>query len=57
MLLRRLQSDQELIGVSHVVVDEVHERSGKRMEQDAMEIYLQHEHALTFYLSFSYSRL
>jgi ATP-dependent RNA helicase DHX36 len=26
ILLRRLQSDPELTGVSHVVVDEVHER-------------------------------
>ncbi len=27
ILLRRLMSDPELLGVSHVVVDEVHERS------------------------------
>ena len=27
VLLRRLESDRELEGVTHVVVDEVHERS------------------------------
>lgn len=31
VLLRRLQSDPQLEGVSHVLVDEVHERSGKRL--------------------------
>lgn len=37
ILLRRLLSDPELIGVSHVIVDEVHERS---LESDLLLLLL-----------------